>query len=182
MTRITLNALMIGATIAMFLAALAINELFLLRFEFGPGINWIYLPAGVRLLSTLLFAEAGAIGLLIVSWGVSFLLFFPNDPMRAFAGGILATLSPYLVYLGMRRYGGLDAGLTRLTSGRLLFAALAYSIASPLLHHLWFAFYEGQRDLLHSFLAMAAGDFFGTLAVLYTAKFLLARLPSARGR
>jgi len=180
MTQLKLNAMMILATIVMFLAALAVNELFLLRFEFGPGINWIYLPAGVRLLSTLLFAEAGAIGLLIVSWGVSFFLFFPNDPMRAFAGGILATISPYLVYLGMRRYGGLDAGLTRLTTGRLLFAALAYSIASPLLHHLWFFFYEGKRELVHSFLAMAIGDFCGTITVLYMAKFLLARLAPAR--
>lgn len=179
MNQFKLNTLMVVATILMFIAALAVNELFLLGLEFAPGINWIYLPAGVRLLSTLLFAEAGAIGLLIVSWGVSFFLFFPNDPVRAFAGGILATLSPYLVYLGMRRYGGLDAGLTRLTSARLLFAALAYSIASPLLHHLWFAFYEGQRDLFSSFLAMATGDFCGTLVVLYTAKFLLARLPAA---
>ena len=46
-------------------------------------------PAGVRLLSTLLFGGAGALGLLIVSWMVSFFYFFPSDFMRAFAGGIV---------------------------------------------------------------------------------------------
>jgi hypothetical protein len=175
-----LNMLMVGATIVLFILALAINELLFIRLEFAPGINWIYLPAGVRLLCTLLFAEAGVIGLLLVSWGVSFFWFFPDDPMRAFAGGILASASPYLVYLGLRRFVGLEATLANLTPLKLLACAFAFSLASPLLHHLWFAFYEGKRDLASSFLAMATGDFCGTVTVLYTAKFLLARLAPAR--
>jgi hypothetical protein len=48
-------------------AMMAINEWLFTPFEFARGINWIYLPAGVRLLCTLLFAAAGAIGLLLVS-------------------------------------------------------------------------------------------------------------------
>jgi hypothetical protein len=180
MNQFKLNTLMVGATILLFLLALAINEMLFTRLEFAPGINWIYLPAGVRLLCTLLFAQAGAIGLLLVSWGVSFLLFFPNDPVRAFAGGILSSASPYLVYLGMRRYLGLDAALTRLTTARLLACSLAFSLASPLLHHLWFALYEGKTDLVPSFLAMATGDFCGTITVLYVAKFLLARMGPQR--
>ncbi len=103
-SQLKLHSSMIGATILLFLLALAINELLFTRLEFAPGINWIYLPAGVRLLCTLLFAEAGAIGLLLVSWGVCFFYFFPNDPVRSFMGGILASASPYLVYLGMRSY------------------------------------------------------------------------------
>jgi hypothetical protein len=180
MSRLTLNTLMISATILLFLLALAINELLFTRLEFAPGINWIYLPAGVRLLCTLLFAEAGAVGLLLVSWGVCFFYFFPDDPVRSFAGGLLASASPYLVYLGMRRYAGLKAGLTNLTSARLLACALAFSLASPLLHHLWFALYEGKEDLVHSYLVMATGDFCGTITVLYAARFLLARLGPAR--
>jgi hypothetical protein len=175
MNQLKLNALMIGATILMFIAALAINELLFTRLEFAPGINWIYLPAGVRLLSTLLFAEAGAIGLLLVSWGVCFFYFFPNDPIRSFMGGILASISPYLVYLGMQRSFGLRASLVNLTPARLLLCALAFSIASPLLHHLWFWLYEDKPDLLHGFVVMATGDFCGTITVLYAAKFLLAR-------
>lgn len=179
-SQLKLNSLMIGATILLFLLALAINELLFTRLEFAPGINWIYLPAGVRLLCTLLFAEAGAIGLLLVSWGVCFLYFFPDDPVRSFMGGILASASPYLVYLGMRKYFGLQAALTNLTPARLLLCALAFSLASPLLHHLWFALYEGKTDLVHSFAVMATGDFCGTVTVLYAAKFLLARMAPAR--
>lgn len=175
MSQFKLNLAMAGATIALFLAALAINELLFPRLSFAPGINWIYLPAGVRLLCTLLFGEAGAVGLLLVSWLVCFFYFFPDDPVRSFAGGILASLAPYLVYRGAQHFFGLRAALTNLSPQRLLACALAFSLASPLLHHLWFALYEHREHLASSFVVMALGDFGGTLVVLYGAKFLLDR-------
>lgn len=181
--QLRLQLSMVAATIVLFLATLAINELLFLRFEFAAGINWIYLPAGIRLLSTLLFGGAGAIGLLLVSWAVSFLHFFPDDPLRAFAGGILASLAPYLVYRIMQRHWGLQETLANLTTRRLLLCSLLYALASPALHHLWFAFAEPERALLPGFLVMASGDFTGTILVLYAAKLLLSRWrPRQRGR
>lgn len=167
---------MVAATIVLFGATLAVNEWLFRRLEFAPGINLIYLPAGMRLLCTLLFAEAGAIGLLIVSWFVSFYLFFPGQFERPFWGGILATLAPYLVYRGARGLYGLQASLVNLTPQRLLVLALAYSIASPLLHHAYFAL-QGQDDLLRGFVAMFVGDLCGTLILVYTIKGLLALAP-----
>jgi hypothetical protein len=73
----------------------------------------------------------------------------------------------------MRRYFGLQAALTNLTTAKLMICALAFSIASPLFHHLWFALYEDRTDLLRSFLVMATGDFCGTVTVLYAARFIL---------
>jgi hypothetical protein len=176
MSHLKLQLAMVAATIVMFIAALAVNEALLGAFDFAPGISWIYLPAGVRLLCTLLFGEAGAIGLLLVSWLVCFTVFFPNDPVRSIAGGILASLAPYLVYRGAQRYFGLQASLSNLSPQRLLACAAAFSLASPLLHHLWFAFYEHKTGLASSFAVMATGDFGGTLVVLYSARFALARL------
>src|SRR6476620_2133170 len=88
----------IVATMALFLVTLGANMLLFTQLEFARGINWVYLPAGMRLVCTLVFAEDGAIGLLLVSWLVSFCLFFPDDPVRAFVGGILAAVAPYGVY------------------------------------------------------------------------------------
>jgi hypothetical protein len=172
MRDLRMHATMVLATMVMFIALLAINEWLFARLEFVPGINWVYLPAGIRLLSTLLFAESGAIGLLLVSWLVSFFYFFPNDPMRAFAGGILATVAPYGVYRFAQWRFGLAASLVNLTPLRLLGLAVLYSVASPLIHHVWFAM-QGQQDLLRGFVVMFAGDLNGTLIVLYTAKLLL---------
>jgi hypothetical protein len=170
------HGLQVLATIVLFLAMLWVNEWLFLRLEFAPGINFVYLPAGMRLLCTLLFAESGALGLLLASWLVDFLLFFPNDFQRAFIGGIIATVAPYLVYRAARHWWGLDASLHNLTSRHLLVLAFAYSLASPLLHHLWFAL-NGQADLLRSFAVMAIGDLSGTLIVLYALKGVLALLP-----
>jgi hypothetical protein len=164
------------ATIVLFMAMLWVNEWLFRRFEFAPGINWIYLPAGMRLLCTLLFAEAGAVGLLLVSWYVSFVHFFPHDAQRAFVGGILAALAPWLVYRGASHFWHFQGSLRNLTAARLLVLAVACSIASPLLHHLWFAL-RGEQDLVRGFLVMFVGDLAGTLIVLYGVKGLLALAP-----
>jgi protein-S-isoprenylcysteine O-methyltransferase Ste14 len=176
MSQIKLHVAMAAATVTLFVAAVLVNELVFPRLSFAPGINWIYLPAGVRMLCILLFAEAGAVGLLLASWLVCFFYFFPNDPVRSIAGGILASAGPYLVYRGAQQVFGLQASLTNLSPQRLLYCALAFSLASPLLHHLWFALYEHRPDLVSSFLVMAVGDFGGTLVVLYAAKFMLLRI------
>ncbi len=173
---------MVLATIVLFLLTLAINEWLFKYAEFVPGINWIYLPAGVRLLSTLLFGGAGAIGLLIVSWLVSFLYFFPDDFMRAFVGGIVATIAPYGVYKLAQHAFGLHGSLANLTPGRLLICIVACSLASPLLHHLWFALHGDSQSLLSGFLVMFVGDLNGTLLVVYAVKvglYLLDR-PATR--
>lgn len=173
MTSIRQQLSMIFATMAMFAAALLINELLFKHLEFAEGINWIYLPAGVRLLATLLFAEAGAIGLLAVSWLYCFFILFPHDPVRAFAGGILSSAAPYLVYLGARRWLDLQGSLANLAAWQVLACAVAYSLASPFLHHIWFALYEGRDNLLGSFAVMALGDLAGTVLLLFFTKWVM---------
>jgi hypothetical protein len=169
LTTLWLQGAMVLATMALFTVGLVINELILSHFEFTRGINWIYLPAGVRLLATLLFAEAGAFGLLLISWLVCFFYFFPDDLARSLAGGVLASLAPYLVYRIAKQKFGLCASLANLSPRRLLFLIVAYALASPLLHHVWFAL-QGERDILRGFFAMFVGDLTGTLLVVYGVK------------
>lgn len=174
MKHLRFQLLLVLVTAVMFLAALWANEQLFRRFEYVEGINWVYLPAGIRLLSTLLFAEAGAVGLLLVSSGVAYFYMFPNDHVRALMGGVLASAAPYGVYLVAQRWMGLRRSLNNLTPARLLLCALAYSIASPLLHHIWFYLHGDTRHLADGFVAMFVGDLVGTLIVLYTGKGVLA--------
>ncbi|MCG2592795.1 hypothetical protein LZ009_08360 [Ramlibacter sp. XY19] len=163
-------------TMAMFAALLVLNAWLFASLEFVPGINWVYLPAGMRLLCPLLFGEAGVVGLLLVSWAASFLYFFPGQFERPFWGGLIATAAPYLVYCAGRHAWGLDVSLANLTPRRLLWLCLGCSVASPLLHHVYFALH-GDTDLLRSFVAMFVGDLNGTLIVLYGVKALLSLAP-----
>jgi hypothetical protein len=177
-----MNLYLILGTIVMHGLMMLANELFFMRSEFLQGIGWIYLPAGTRLLCTLLFGRAGAAGLLITGWFACYWYYFPGDSLRATTGSIAGAIGPYLVYLIAQHKLGLQTSLTNLTPKRLLVCAVGCSVASPLLHHLWFAMH-GDTNLLSGFSVMFIGDLAGTLIVVYTAKGLLTLLPApARSR
>jgi hypothetical protein len=63
-----LNLGMIAGTVLLHGAVMSANELLFRNTEFMQGIGWIYIPAGTRLLCTLLFGWAGAVGLVIAGW------------------------------------------------------------------------------------------------------------------
>jgi hypothetical protein len=180
MSSLRLHFLSVIGTAVVFIVSLWINQEVFTHTEFVRGVNWIYLPSGIRLLSTLLLGGDGAIGLLVASWLVDFFYFFPHDPIRSFAGGIIATVAPYAVYrLALERYK-LRASLTNLTAKRLLVLALAYSVANPLLHHIWFALQGNTHNVIESFSMMFVGDLAGALIMLYAMKGILVMLPTKR--
>ena len=80
------------------------------------------------------------------------------------------------MYLLARWRYGLRASLANLTPRRLLVLALACSLASPLLHHVYFAL-RGDTGLWRGFVVMFVGDLVGTLMVIYAMKALLALGP-----
>lgn len=169
--------------LSMFLAAMALhggmmalNEPLFKNTEFLRGIGWIYLPAGTRLLCTLLFGSAGALGLLVSGWIACMVYYFPGDLLRSTMGAFFGAAGPYLVYLIARRRHGLRASLTNLTPKTLLACAVGCALASPLLHHFWFAL-RGDANIVSGFVVMFIGDLAGTLIVIYTAKAMLARVP-----
>lgn len=166
-------------TVLLFVLALVLNEWVFGSLEFVRGVNWIYLPAGVRMLCTLLFAEAGAVGLLIVSLPVCYFYFFPHDLPRAVFGGIVAALAPYAVYRMAHRYMGLGKSLANLTASRLLQLSVLYAAANAVFHQIM-VLLMGRGLHLDRLLAMLLGDLLGTLIVLYIAKALLALLPAQR--
>ncbi|RJG03882.1 hypothetical protein D3878_21690 [Noviherbaspirillum sedimenti] len=178
MSSLRLQAAMVVGSAILFLLVFVANEWLFnsTGFEFTRGMNWIYLPAGMRLLCTLLFAGAGAVGILIASWITCIFYFFPDDPMRSFAGGIASAAAPYLVYKLAQQMYGLQASLVNLNAKRLLFLSLAYSVANPALHHLWLLL-RGEA-VMSGFFVMVLGDFLGTLVVLYAVKLALAFLPA----
>ncbi|RQZ27146.1 hypothetical protein DIE16_32015 [Burkholderia sp. Bp9090] len=172
----------ITGTVVAFVLSLWINQMVFADTSFVRGINWIYLPSGVRLLSTLLVGFDGFVGLLVGGLLMDFFYWFPHDPVRAIAGAILGSLAPYIVYRFALEYYDLRATLTNLTPKRLLVLAVAYSIANPLLHHLWFALRGDTHNIGESFVTMFAGDLAGALIMLYTIKGILALLPKQPSR
>jgi hypothetical protein len=160
----------IGGAALLFLLTLVANEWIFRHSEFVRGVNWIYLPAGMRLLCTLLFGALGALGILLASLISCFFYYFPNDPVRATFGGIISALAPYLVYLFATRKLGLRPSLVNLTAGRLLLLILLYSLAGPVMQQTWTALNGDADNAGERFLVMFIGDLSGTLIIIYTLK------------
>ncbi|WP_374583608.1 hypothetical protein [Pseudoduganella sp.] len=176
MLNLRLRFFMFLAAMAMHGSMMALNEPLFRQTEFLQGIGWIYLPAGTRLLCTLLFGGAGALGLLVSGWIACMLYYFPGDVLRSTMGAFAGAVGPYLVYLAASQRHGLRASLANLTPKTLLLCAVGCALASPLLHHLWFAL-RGDANIVSGFLVMFIGDLAGTLIVIYTAKAMLLRVP-----
>ena len=179
MRNIGLQCAVAIATALLFVLALVLNEWIFGSLQFVRGVHWIYMPAGVRVLCTLLFAEAGAVGLLIVSLLACIYYFFPDDLMRGLYGGIAAALAPYAVYRMARRWMGLGKSLANLTAPRLLLLSVLYALGNALLHQAG-ALLLGRGMHLDRVFVMLVGDLTGTLIVLYVAKALLMLWPARR--
>ena len=159
-------------TIFVFLALNRVNEFVFGPFEHSAGINWVFLPAGIRLLATLLFGAAGFLGLLLASLYLNFQHFAFPDQVRALSGAIAGAGGPYLAYLFAKHWFDLGPRLKNLTAQRLLVTGVLCGIMSPAFHH---AFMWVQTGLLDwtALGIMITGDIVGILIVLYLAKGLI---------
>lgn len=159
----------IAITLIAFLVLNWINELLFIQLEQSNGINWVFLPAGVRLLATLLFGLPGFLGLLVAGFYLNFHHFFFQDEARAVHGAVAGAGGPYLAYLFAKHWFDLGPRLRNLTAQRLLFTGLLCGLMSPAFHHAFIWVQTGTVDWA-AMAAMVTGDVVGILIVLYIAK------------
>jgi hypothetical protein len=163
----------------LYFGAFNLNTLAFSKLEFAPGVNWIFLPAGLRLLCTLLFAEEGAIGILLASFLIVQFSFPNMDGITGTGAAFISAGAPYLTYRLALLYG-MPASLQQLTAGRLTILIVIYSSISAFLHQLWFVERGISSDLITGFGAMFTGDLAGSLIVIYAMKMILALLRKKR--
>lgn len=163
----------VSITFIVFIALYAVNGAVFAPLEHTLGINWVFLPAGIRLLATLLFGFAGFVGLLLAGIYLNFEYYVFQDDVRAIGGALAGSLGPYIAYLFAKHWYNLGPRLKNLTAGRLLFTGLLCGCASPVFHHALLWVQTGLMDWA-AFAAMTMGDILGVLVVLYLAKGLIA--------
>ena len=163
----------VGITMLAFVTLIWANELVFSHLEESQGISWIFVPAGIRLLATLLFGLAGFEGLLLTGIYLNFHYFDFHNDFRAWSGAVAGSLGPYLAYLFAKHWFNLKPRLEGLTPKRLLFTGVLCGLMSPLLHHAFIWVQTGLVDW-RALAAMMTGDIVGILAVLCLAKGLFA--------
>lgn len=170
MTLTSLISIIVSA--ALYYGFFHLNAWCFKAFELHAGAHWIFLPAGLRLICTLVFGIDGAIGLLLASLLLAHanLLF---DPVTGIVSALISAGAPYLIYLGALRFG-LAENLEKLSTSLLSRLALVSALANASLHSLWFVMRGIHADFLHNWVTMFIGDLLGTLIMLYAMKLLIA--------
>lgn len=169
----------IAVSAALYFGFFHLNAYAFHALEVHAGASWVFLPAGLRLLCTLLFGAEGAIGLWLASLAIVSFSMGQMDLVTALVSTVLSAGAPYLVYrLALR--AGLPDTLARLTPLKLAQLGIVYAFSNAALHSIWYALRGVHPDFLSGFVTMFIGDLAGTLIMLYAIKMVLAVLRSVQ--
>jgi hypothetical protein len=134
---------------------------------FSSGVNWIYLPAGLRLFLTLIFGLPGAIGIGVASFLISYAGALPHDLVLCIGTGVISGFAPYLARLIIFSNIKLEPDLSNLSLPNLLVCIFLYALLCAGLHQAWYRL-MGLEDSgsLNHFAVMFVGDVLGSLLLI----------------
>lgn len=148
-------------------------------FEWNPVVNWVFLPAAVRLLAVLLWGWEGCLGIWLGTLVTNQAL-FGTATQASLAVASISALAPWLAVGAARMLLAIPSDLAGLRPASLLVLAGASALSSALLHTLYFSFTKDSTRLADDLLPMLVGDVAGTLIVLYTLRAVLLAWHRAR--
>jgi hypothetical protein len=130
-------------------------------------VNWIYLPAGLRLFLTLIFGLPAALGITFTSFLISYCGGLSNDLTICIGTGLISGFAPYLARILVFSNMKLESDLSNLSLSKLLICILIYALLSSSLHQFWYATVElDDAGSLNHFLVMFIGDVLGSLLLI----------------
>ena len=175
------------AFLALLISAIAYASLFYVNnwltceLIFSLGVNWIYLPAGLRLFLTLIFGLPGALGIALASFLISYYGDFPQNLVVCFGIGLVSGFAPYLARFFVLSNVRLTPDLSNLNFQKLIACILIYALLSAVLHQWWFSTMalENAGGMDHVSV-MFIGDVFGSLLLISLIKYGLDVLNKVR--
>lgn len=149
-----------------------INDWLTTHLSYGLGVNWIYLPAGLRLFLTLIFGLSGAVGIAIASFVICFFGQFPFELTTYIGIGLISGFAPYLARLFVVSNISISSDLSNLSLQKLAICIVIYAALSSGLHQWWFAVRGiDEAGTLNHFLVMVIGDVLGAVILIGLVKF-----------
>lgn len=134
---------------------------------YGLGVNWIYLPAGLRLFLTLVFGLPGAIGIALASFMICYFGQFPPELITCIGIGLISGFAPYLARMFVVSNINISPDLSNLSLPKLALCILIYALLSAGLHQWWFAVRGlDETGSFNHFLVMLLGDILGTVLLI----------------
>jgi hypothetical protein len=136
-------------------------------------VNWIYIPSGLRLLFVLLLARLGGIGIAVSTIYINYTLGDADAHVFNIVTGIISGASPCIAHYLARQWFNLDPLLMKLRGRDFFKLSALFAAVNALLHQLWYFWLDKTPDFLASTLAMAVGDWLGTILVLTTVSLMI---------
>ena len=141
--------------------------------EFSHGVNWLFIPSGLRLLFVLVLVHSGALGIVIGTLAIQ----YSGDPTDTHAFKAVTALisggAPYLSRHIAVHFLKLSPVLTGLTSKGFFKISVLFAVINAVLHQAWYFWNDKTENFLSSTFAMMVGDWFGTVLVLAFASFMI---------
>lgn len=174
--RLAVTILVVLASAALWTASGVANAYLLSFGSFAPGIDFVYLPAGLRLLIVLLFGVWGALGIALANPVLYMLHFGSGSALEIIVNSLICGFAPFLTVKVFCRTVGIQASLLELKPIHLPLLALAVSIVTPLTLNLNFLAtgLKQPGDVTVNVAAMSAGDFLGCLLVIVLVQLSIA--------
>ena len=164
-----LSPTLISIAAILYAASFLINSYVMGSFSFSLGVSWVFLPAGLRLLLTLLLDKNGAIGIAIASIAIS-LGFYFEDLILGIGAGVISGLAPYIAKLLVFPDSDSNRDLSQLDAKQLLNCVFVFSVVSPIMHQAWYSLHNKEGLFFEELGVMIIGDLIGTLIIIYLAK------------
>jgi hypothetical protein len=167
-------ALMVLVSAFLFVCFFRLNDWLFDSLEYVKGVNWVFLPAGFRVLLVLALGIPGALGIAVGTFWLDMQRTTPPAAEVMLLTCLASGFGPWLVKFWMERRGLLGQDLAQLTSSRLLQFVVAYAAVNAVAHQSIHWFFE--QDLLQPWInvwPMFTGDLLGAVIVLYTFKLSL---------
>jgi len=159
--------------------AFQLNTFFFDWSEFAHGVNWLYVPSGLRLLFVLVLTHMGALGIMLGSALVNYALGSPdNSHTYNLVTALISGGSPYLARFIAIHFFQLNTQLDGLTAKGFFKISVLFAVSSSLLHQVWYLWNGKTNDLITNTLVMAVGDWFGTVLVLASASLVIHTIKS----
>lgn len=154
------------------------NKVLLQDIEESAFVNWIFLPAALRLVSVLVLGVPGALGLFLGALVTNHPL-WALDISDAVALSLLSALCPLAAARLSKMILNLSDDLSGIKSDQIYALTLLGATTSCIPHHLYFYSTNKIQSLGEGLPAMLTGDIVGTVIALwivsYTLKFLRRR-------
>jgi len=174
------KAYLVEAAVLVFVSALvywAGFELQVWLFSFTehiPGVNWFYLPSGLRVLLVMIAGAFGATGIFLATIVIDLMHLSEIRGAMLISTALASGFGAWLALWVLRCKGVIAEGLTDLTSLALLQFALLFSIFNAVFHQtVWLVTDRSGSMFMVDVWPMFVGDLLGAMFFLYGLKMML---------